>query len=412
MKRLSILLFAVLSSLAFNTSSYGQGIQFVTPSTLSNALQQARQQNKLVFLEVYLNGCPHCEALAPVLTDKRVGDVFNPKFVSLKIEANSAESKQIQQQKGLTYPEFPLFFFFDRDGRLLHQASPIEKPNRAEFVEEVNKHAREALDPAKRSSNYASRFAKGDRDLMFLINYGKYTRATKDTTRLMEIGNLLARSMTKPADLESQMGFYVIQRLIVDYKNPIAQYYFKNLANYKSKYKADDIKNAGEMVLFSTLYGKRTNQLSSAEVVQIRQEMIKLGTPADVAAGRTLLKELEAYFREKNTAKATARFDTFIKTNKVELLDYAYLVRLFNERATDNSYANSLIKWSNNALRLVKPGEQNSKEVAGLYYEQAQAYKRLNNKVEGKRAAEKALAVAKVSGENVGRYTALVASFK
>jgi predicted Zn-dependent protease len=247
---------------------------------------------------------------------------------------------------------------------------------------------------------------------MFLINYGKYTRATKDTTRLMEIGNLLARSMTKPADLESQMGFYVIQRLIVDYKNPIAQYYFKNLANYKSKYKADDIKNAGEMVLFSTLYGKRTNQLSSAEVVQIRQEMIKLGTPADVAAGRTLLKELEAYFREKNTAKATARFDAFIKTNKVELLDYAYLVRLFNERATDNSYANSLIKWSNNALRLVKPGEQNSKEVAGLYYEQAQAYKRLNNKVEGKRAAEKALAVAKVSGENVGRYTALVASFK
>lgn len=412
MKRLSILLFAVLSSLAFNISSFGQGIQFITPSTLSNALQQARQQNKLVFLEVYLNGCPHCEALAPVLTDKRVGDVFNPKFVSLKIEANSPESKQIQQQKGLTYPEFPLFFFFDSNGRLLHQASPIEKPNRAEFVEEVNRHAREALDPAKRSSNYASRFAKGDRELMFLINYGKYARATKDTTRLMEIGNLLARSMTKPADLESQMGFYVIQRLIVDYKNPIAQYYFKNLANYKSKYKADDIKNAGEMVLFSTLYGKRTNQLSSAEVVQIRQEMIKLGTPADVAAGRTLLKELEAYFREKNTAKATARFDAFIKTNKVELLDYAYLVRLFNERATDNSHANSLIKWTNNALRLVKPGEQNSKEVAGLYYEQAQAYKRLNNKVEGKRAAEKALAVAKVSGENVARYTALVTSFK
>ena len=117
-------------SIAFSLlvfAGFGQGIKF-QEGNFSQLLTSARQQNKLLMVEIYLNGCPHCAALAPVLQEKKVGDLFNAAFVNAKIEANSTISKELQMQKGLTYPEFPLFFFFDANGQLVHQAAPAESP--------------------------------------------------------------------------------------------------------------------------------------------------------------------------------------------------------------------------------------------------------------------------------------------
>jgi hypothetical protein len=125
--------------------------------------------------------------------------------------------------------------------------------------------------------------------------------------------------------------------------------------------------------------------------------MESLGIPANVAAMRTILKELEAYFRESNTAAATARFDEYRRANALSLQDYAYLVRFFNEKATDTSHAASLVGWVNDALASLPPADRTKAEVAELYREQSEAYRRLGNNVEGKKAAEKALNIAKTA---------------
>jgi hypothetical protein len=385
-------------------TGFGQGINFLEGGFYSVA-DAAKRANKTLFVEVYLTGCPHCAALAPILEDKKVGDYFNTHFVSYKVEANSVDSKLLQQQKGITYVEFPLFFFFDpNSGQLIHQAAPSEKPNRAEAIEEVIKHGKDAADPSQRTSAYAGRFAKGDRDLGFLINYGKYAKATKDLDKLWLINQEMGKLIVLPSDLQSPVCFYIIQRLINDFSNPIAAYFFNNLPKYRAKFPAKDIKEAGESILYYTMYGKRANEITASEIVEVRKAFIKLGITPEIAGSRTILKELEAYFRAKATVKATARLNEYRRSAPMVITDYAYLVRYFNEKATDNSYIPSLLTWVSDGLKLAKPTERNSKEVAELYVEQSKALMRIGKKEEAKKAAQIALTTAKAAKIEVKPY--------
>jgi hypothetical protein len=410
---------SIFFSVAFSLLSiagFGQGIKF-EDGNFSQLLNLARQQNKLLMVEIYLNGCPHCAALAPVLQEKKVGDFFNAAFVNTKIEANSTASKELQMQKGLTYPEFPLFFFFDTNGQLIHQAAPAERPNRTEFINEVLKHGNEALTPALRTSNYPARFAKGERDINFLVNYGKYAKATKDNSRLTQIGAEIAKQFTKPADLESATGFYIISRLINDFQNPMAKHFFANLPKYKKYNNAENpkaVQDAVDGIIYTTLYGQRADKLSSAEIIAMRNVMITPATPAKVVAPRTILKELEAFFREKNTVAATNRLNEYRKLVPMQFLDYSYLVRLFNEKATDNSYVPSLITWVNDGIKLFKASDPNhtKKALADLHAEQAKAYLRIGKKVEAKKAAQEAFNIAKAANIDTKPYADTLAKIK
>ena len=407
--------FSIALSL-FSIASFGQGIKF-EEGNFSQLLSIARQQNKLLMVEIYLNGCPHCAALAPVLQEKKVGDFFNKAFVNAKIEANSNTSKELQMQKGLTYPEFPLFFFFDANGQLVHQAAPAEKSNRTDFINEVLRHGNEALTPGLRTSNYANLYAKGERDINFLVNYGKYAKATKDNNRLTQIGNDIAKAFTKPADLESATGFYVISRLINDFQNPMAKHFFANLPKYKKYNTAENpkaVQDAVDGIIYTTLYGQRADKLSSAEIIAMRNAMITPTTPAKVVAPRTILKELEAIFREKNTIAATNRLNEYKKLVPMQFQDYSYLVRYFNEKATDNSYVPSLITWVNEGVKTFKPSDPNhtKKALADLHAEQANAYLRIGKKVEAKKAAQEAFNIAKAANIDTKPYADTLAKIK
>ena len=407
--RVTFLLLLFISG--WGTLTQAQGIHFQEKG-IDELVAEANRQQKLVFVEIFLKGCSHCEALAPVLDEKKVGDFYDSTFVSAKYEANSPLSVTLQKTKKIVYSEFPLLLFFDATGQLIHQATPTDKPTRPEFIQEVLRHGHDALSPATRTSGYPARYAQGERNLDFMINYAKFAKTTRDTTQLTTIAQEFGKILALPADLESPVGFYVLSRFISDVQNPMATYFFNHLATYRTKFGAEPTQQAGESVLYQSLYGQRTNTLPSADVVAIRKAMESLGTPAPVAAQRTILKELEAYFRENNTAAATARFNEYKALNILKIIDYAYLMRFFNDKAPDNSYATSLIGWINDALKPIKPIAQNRAEIAELYREQSEAYRRLGQKAEGKKAAEKAVAIAKIVKEKPETYDKQLAKFQ
>lgn len=413
-------LIGFLFGVFFQLTAHSQGINFL-PGSYNSAVEASRRANKILFVEVYLNGCPHCAALAPILLQKKIGDFFNTNFVNYKLEANSEDSKAMQQQKGITYVEFPLFFFFDpTSGQLLHQAAPGEHLNKdgsvnvPEMIEEVLKHGKDAVSPETRTSSYPGRYAKGERDLAFLVNYAKNVKATKDNDRLYQLNNDIAKIFTKASDLESPTGFYIISRLINDFSNPMATHFFKNLDKYKAKFPAKEVKEAGELITYNTLYlGKRANQLDIEEVINIRNAMVKLGLTSAEASRRTILKEIDAYFRIKATAKAAARFTEYSRTApNIAFQDYAYLSRYFNEKATDNSYVPYLLKWVDSGVKLLKPAERNTKEAADIYIEQAKAYKRIGKTAEAKKSAQNAVTIAKAAKTDLKPYNDELAKIK
>ncbi len=387
-----------------------QGIQFIN-GDFEKIVTFAKVQNKPIFIEIYLKGCPHCEALEPILAEQEVGNFYNQNFICWRVEANSKESQTLQKEKGITYPEFPFFFFFDKTGSLVHLASPAERPTKVEFMSEVILHGKTAINPQLRASNYAHRFQTGERDVMFLVNYGKYCKTMKDTMNLHKINTVFGKLLILPNDIVSPIGFYVIRRLIDDFDNPLAQYFFIHLSQFNGTFEPKEVIEAGETIIFNSLYGTKPNTIQ--KIIQMREYMKLMGVPAVDADARTLLKELEAYFWAKNTKGAVQRFDSYRLTNtKIGIEDYAYLMRYFNEKATDNSYLSFMAHWADSGLKTITKEQKNSKTEADIYFELAKAYQKMGKQTEAIANAHTAFEIAKAAKIELKPYETLKATLK
>jgi len=392
--------------------AHSQGIDFQN-SDLSTVFNMAKAQKKPLFIEIHLNGCPHCEALAPVLAEKEVGEFYNHNFVSWKAEANSEGSKALQKMKGITYPEFPILFYFDPEGNLMHMATPAEKHKRQEFIEEVIGNGQNAMNPKEQTSKYAERFAAGDRSLQFLVNYGKYVKAIKDELQLNKINEAFASQLISPQDKISQTGFYVLQRFVNDFNSPLAVYFFAHLPNFRAKYPAKDVKEAGESVIFHSLFGSKADTYKPDEVVGMREQMVVLGVPATEAASRTLIKEMDAHLRAKDTKAAVQVFNTYRKiSTTVDLAYYAYMLKYFNEKAVDNSYLSEMPGWAEAGLKMAKPHEKESKIAADLYYELAEVYTKAGQNQLASETAANGLRIARAVKMDLSRHETQVERLK
>ena len=68
-----------------------KGIQFFEPN-LAKALQEAKKQNKLVFIDAYTTWCGPCRMLKQnTFTDKAVGEFFNKNFINIALDMEKGE---------------------------------------------------------------------------------------------------------------------------------------------------------------------------------------------------------------------------------------------------------------------------------------------------------------------------------
>ena len=68
-------------------------------------------------------------------------------------------------------------------------------------------------------------------------------------------------------------------------------------------------------------------------------------------------------FRIKNTAAATARADDYLNNSKAQIQDYSYIIKFFNQKATDKSYLPTYKKWVNKALTMTPAGSKEALEI-------------------------------------------------
>ncbi|WMI66017.1 thioredoxin family protein [Aestuariibaculum sp. YM273] len=96
---LSFLLIAVL-----NVSAQGINFQHIS---FEEALEKAKTENKLVFIDFYTSWCAPCKLMArDVFPLPEVGAVYNKQFVSLKLDAEREGAKVAAKYKVTSYPTF------------------------------------------------------------------------------------------------------------------------------------------------------------------------------------------------------------------------------------------------------------------------------------------------------------------
>ena len=145
------------------------GIRFFH-GTWDEALQEAREQGKMLFVDIWASWCAPCKRMASTtFMEKEVGDYFNAHFVNYKLQTDPADKAARQQAEALAqkyHANFlPTLVWVDADGRLLHFATGY-KPA-ADLLAE----AETAQDPKQRIGTILQRWADGDRSVETAVAY-------------------------------------------------------------------------------------------------------------------------------------------------------------------------------------------------------------------------------------------------
>jgi thioredoxin 1 len=82
------------------------------------ALDLAKKENKVVFLDIYATWCGPCKQLKKyTFTEKSAGDFFNANFVNMALDGEQPEGAALAQKFGIE--AYPTLMFVTPEGELI-----------------------------------------------------------------------------------------------------------------------------------------------------------------------------------------------------------------------------------------------------------------------------------------------------
>lgn len=158
--RALLLVFATL--LSFSIFSQ-EGIQFENTS-MEMALEKAKIQNKLIFVDAYTTWCGPCKWMNnKVFSDPQVAAYYNANFINLKIDMEKGEGPKFGQKYQVK--AYPTLLFIDSDGIKVHLGLG------ARGVDEFLVLGQRANDPTTQLLQLEKKYSEGDRSPAFLKSY-------------------------------------------------------------------------------------------------------------------------------------------------------------------------------------------------------------------------------------------------
>jgi len=142
-----------------------QGIEFVDMKW-QEALAEAKEQNKLLFVDAYAQWCGPCKRMAKhEFTKEAVGDYYNANFVNLKLDMESPNGRTFDS----SYPvsAYPTMFFLDGDGKVVRKIKGGQKGD------QLISMAKGVVNSYDYSADYKVKYDEGDRSYETVYNYVK-----------------------------------------------------------------------------------------------------------------------------------------------------------------------------------------------------------------------------------------------
>ena len=145
--------------------AFGQGIEFFH-GTWEEALEEARQEEKVIFIDAYATWCGPCKRMArEVFPNEKVGEYFNRHFINMKLDMEKEEG--LTFRKAYPVSAFPTLYFIDGKGEV------VEKVRGAQDVDSFLKLGEKVLSLADNSEEYAAEYEKGSRGPELMYKYVK-----------------------------------------------------------------------------------------------------------------------------------------------------------------------------------------------------------------------------------------------
>ena len=240
--------------------------------TLEKALEKAKAEGKLVFMDCYTSWCGPCKTMSEkVLPLKEVGEYLNAKFVCVKMDMEKGEGPKLAQRYSVS--AYPTFLVLKADGSLMHRVVGATLDGQ-EFIKKVD-----AAFDENSAANMDAEYLAGNRKMDFLL---KYTEA------LLAAGNMV-RANAIAADIIASLddAQRCTERYWFIYETPaLSPLGSGNLAYFK-RHLDDFRKNVGAEKVDARLGGLLALQLEN--VLRGKDKNVK---PESIAAVK---EQLDSY---------------------------------------------------------------------------------------------------------------------
>jgi thioredoxin-related protein len=355
-------------------SAFSQGISF--QHSWTDAMAQAAKEKKLVFMDAYTTWCGPCKLLdRNVFSTKEVGDYFNANFVSLKMDMEKGEGIQLAQKYGVR--AYPTLLFLDAMGNVVHRTAGYRD------VEQFLELGKTALNPATRLGALEARYKQGARDPEFLLTLAtaKYDAMDPDYAAVA------SEYLNAVPDWNNELTMQFIYMMVSDVNSRMFDHLREQRTAYENLFGKQEVAARIEQVIYSSVYalGEQPD-LAKVDEIFAKAYPEKAG-------------QLSAYFRlryyadqEDYTSYAKAAIAYFKKYPSADAMELNNEAWTFYEAVDDKKLLKEALKWAKKSVKL-EPAYYNSDTLASLYF-------KLGNKGAAKKAAEKAIALAKASGED------------
>lgn len=385
MKFPSLLFFTLIAAAPMLSAQ--EGMQFAQGSW-SEVLEQARRENKLVFMDAYTVWCGPCKMMAKnVFPDAKAGEYFNQHFVNVQVDMEKGEGIDLAQRYQVQV--YPTLLFLNADGDIVHRAAGYHAVD--EFIE----LGQTAADPNRQMAGMQARFAKGDRDPDFLRDYAMACLAAMDGSHPQVVDAFLATQSDWSAQETRELIYYSVESA----DNKLFTYIAENQSS------------------FAELFGEQ--EVSNRLLGLILDHVYAIGGEEGARKGEQLLKKV---FPE-NSEEELARFRMYYYMNSDDPEGYSKATVDFYRQYPDQSwdelneaawnfylvvenpeYLREALGWAERSVAL-DANYYNMDTLASLYY-------KLGEKSKAKKAAKNAIKKGKEAGEDVSATQDLLEKIK
>lgn len=381
MKKYILALLLAPISLFGQTPETSKGIQF-DGSNFEGLLARAKKENKLIFIDAYTTWCGPCKWMAKnVFPNDTAAIFYNQNFINAKIDMEKGEGPKLAKQYEVGC--YPTYLFINGEGELVHRVSS-SMPVR-EFV----RMGGEAMNPEKQYRTFKKKYESGkatsDELAMYVLAKGSSCLSVKEEA---------ARyfSTQKESDLGSERNWSILQvsSMGMEPSDREFKYVVKNREELEKRFGAEEV---GYLIkdVFSMSLDRLVKKQDSVAFGKLKSEIRAMNLPYSEMI--VLSADMSYHQAAKNWSRYAVAAEAYVTQFG---LDNAGLLNniawKFYEKVDDKTALDKAAEWSRRSVEL-KPGYASYDTYAAVLF-------KAGRKAEAKAAAEKAIELAKLSGED------------
>ncbi|MEZ4909475.1 MAG: thioredoxin domain-containing protein [Saprospiraceae bacterium] len=380
--------FVIIIPLVFNIVS-GQGIQFFE-GTWKEAMEKAKKEEKLMFIDCYAKWCGPCKAMAKnTFTVKEVGDFYNENFINLKLDMEEVDGVSFGHKYAVS--AYPTLYFLDGEGKVVKKMMGGQRPDG------LIQLGKEAIKSNDQSSKYEEKYHSGDRSYDLILGYVKALNSAGKPSA--KIANDYIRS--KPDITEDQLLVFYYEAL-VEADSRI----FQLVVDHRTK--------LDKLVGYQMLHQKLTNSLKNSAQKAINFESEALLNETVASARIAIPTQYESFSHESKMAfysamrkpeKYIESYRSYIKSDSKNAATYRKVIEsILQSYADQPEMMKDAVRYAEKMFDLA--GDIESLKILVKTFALHQSYD------DGIKIVEKAKEKAIKKGDDGSQYESLIGYLK